>query len=860
MNSLKLKENIYWVGVKDPKLRVFDIIMHTEFGTTYNSYVVKGSEKTAIFETVKIKFYDDYIKKLKETIGIENIDYIIVDHTEPDHVGSLEKLLQLYPNAKVVGSETAIRFLKQIVNKDFEYLTVGDGDSLSLGDKTLEFINAPFLHWPDSIYTYLKEDNILFTCDSFGAHYSFEGVLHSEVKNESDYKSALEYYYNMIFGPFKKHLLDALAKIKDLKIDMICNGHGPILDDNIEEIIKIYTNWSIEKNPNKKKTVIIPYVSAYGYTAEIASEIAKGIKDTDGIDVETYDLLTNDLNTILDRIYWADGLLLGSPTINGAALKPIHDLTSNLFPIVHGDKIASAFGSYGWSGEAVPNLVERLAQLRMKTMAGLKVTFKGSEEELKAAYDFGVKFANAVITGDVEKDNDDESDLLMKLNPTGKIKKWRCIVCGEVFEGVLPPITCPACGVGQDQFEEYEEQIITHQNDSQNKILIIGNNAAGISAAEAIRKRDKTCELIIYTKDEYQAYYRPSVSDYITEEMDVHSLYLREESWYSENKINVSLSKEIISIDSDNKTITFLDGSHDNYDKLILANGSECALPPIQNSCLPGVFRLKTYTDAITIKAAAKQAKNAVVIGGGVLGLEAASELKELGLNVEIVEMVPRILPRQLDEEGSHILEERIKAKGIKVHKNHLVKKILGDKKVSGVELESGMIIDADIIIISAGIKPNSKLAKDAGLRTNRGVIVDEYMKTVDENIYAAGDVAEFDGLVFGIWAVAIEQGKVAGANAVGDNLKYEAKQHPVSFIGMDTQVFSIGNISTDDIDDVQENKYFDTLNGIYKKVYFKDNKFLGGILIGDISKAGVLLNAISNDEEPSKILKKLYV
>ncbi len=156
--KLKLKDGIHWIGALDPELRVFDIIMYTEFGTTYNSYLVKGTEKTAVFETVKAKCFDAYLENLKSEIDVAKLDYIIVDHTEPDHSGSVEMLLELAPKAKVVGSAAAIRFLKAIANREFESIVVNTGDTLDLGGKTLKFISAPFLHWPDSIYTYIEED------------------------------------------------------------------------------------------------------------------------------------------------------------------------------------------------------------------------------------------------------------------------------------------------------------------------------------------------------------------------------------------------------------------------------------------------------------------------------------------------------------------------------------------------------------------------------------------------------------------------------------------------------------------------------------------------------------------------------
>lgn len=200
MKKLKVTDGVTWIGAQDHKLRVFDIIMHTEFGTSYNSYLVKGSEKTAVIETVKLKFIDEFIEKLTSEIDVNDIDYIIVDHTEPDHVGSVEELLKLSPNAKVVGSATAIRFLRAIANTEFESIIVSTNDEIDLGDKTLQFISAPFLHWPDSMYTYLKEDKVLFTCDSFGSHYAFDEVFISKLTNYEDYNKALKYYFDMIMG------------------------------------------------------------------------------------------------------------------------------------------------------------------------------------------------------------------------------------------------------------------------------------------------------------------------------------------------------------------------------------------------------------------------------------------------------------------------------------------------------------------------------------------------------------------------------------------------------------------------------------------------------------------------------------
>ncbi|AQR93577.1 FprA family A-type flavoprotein [Clostridium saccharoperbutylacetonicum] len=394
MKTLELKKNLYWTGLLDPELRKFDIVMETEFGTSYNSYLFKTSEKTVLFETGKVTFFEDYLKELKALVDIKDIDYIVVSHTEPDHAGSIGLLLDINPNIKIVATQVAIGFLKNIVNREFESIAVKENDTLDLGDKTLRFMPLPNLHWPDTMYTYIEEDKTLVTCDSFGSHYSFDGVLLSKLTDNEGYLRALKYYFDCIIGPFKNpFMVKALERIKDLEVDMICTGHGPVLDCRIDEVKEYYYKWSTVTNPNTRKTVIIPYVSAYGYTKELANEISKGIQESGEIDVRTYDMEEADQGKVLEELEFADGILFGTPTIVGDALKPIWDLTTSIFSRTHGGKLASAFGSYGWSGEAVPNIIQRLKQLRMKVVdEGFRIKFKPSDDQLKEAYGYGYNF------------------------------------------------------------------------------------------------------------------------------------------------------------------------------------------------------------------------------------------------------------------------------------------------------------------------------------------------------------------------------------------------------------------------------------------------------------------------------------
>lgn len=391
----EVKTGIYWVGALDYDIRVFDVVMYTDYGTTYNAYFVKGSEKTALFETVKDRFFDEFLERLNEVGSVEDIDYLVVNHTEPDHVGSVAKLLALNPNITVVGTGTAIKFLKDITNGSFKSIIAKAGTTLELGDKTVQFIMAPFLHWPDTMYSYIEEDATLITCDSFGCHYCDEKVFNDDI--EGDFIDSYKYYFDMIMGPFKPHVLQALHKIKDLDLDIICPGHGPVLRKDLDRYLGLYKTWATEKKRDKP-SVVIAYVSAYGYTKKLAGRIAEGINVIGGIDVILFDLVENDKAEVMNEISLAKGLLLGSPTIVSDALPPIWDILASLNAVVHKGTLAGAFGSYGWSGEAVPNIEGRLKQLRLKMpVEGLKVRFNPSEEELQDAFEYGEKFGEAIL-------------------------------------------------------------------------------------------------------------------------------------------------------------------------------------------------------------------------------------------------------------------------------------------------------------------------------------------------------------------------------------------------------------------------------------------------------------------------------
>ncbi len=821
MKALQLRPDFYWTGVLDKDLRVFDIIMQTEFGTTYNSYVLKCGDKTVLFETAKEVFFDDYLKTLSEIVDVKSIDYIVVDHTEPDHAGSIQRILDICPRAKILATSTAIGLLKQVANDDFYSIAVEDGQEIKIGNKTLRFHIFPNLHWPDTMYTYIVEDNILVTCDSFGSHYAHEGVLRSTVTDTEGYLRATKYYFDNILGPFKvPYMTDALAAVRNMKIDMICPGHGPVLDSHIDELLDIYEGWcQVPENPRKK--VVIPYVSAYGYTGQLAQQIAKGIEDNGDIDVKMYDMVTADAAEVAGEIGSADGILFGTPTILAEALKPIWDLTTGMYAPIHGGKLASAFGSYAWSGEGVPNILARLRQIQLRVVEGFTVRLKPSENDLLEAYEYGYRFADTL-----------KKRIKKASGASGLVK---CLVCGEIFDAALE--TCPVCGVGKENFVPVEKEEITFRLDMPTTFVVLGGGTAAVNAAKAIRDRNAAAKIIMLSEEAELPYDRPMLTKNMFGDIAKGAIASRPESWYKELDIDLRLNTKVAGMDLGQKTIHLADGTQLSYDKCVYALGSRSFVPPIAGADLKGVTPVRTIADVEKIQDMALTAKHAVVIGGGVLGLEAAWELRKEKLSVTVLEGMPQLMQGKLDAAAADMLTTIASRAKIEIQVGVKIAKIEGNDKVEAVVLEDGTRIPADIVIMSTGVRANKELAEDAGILANRAVIVTDKMQTSDKDVYAAGDCAEFDGANIAIWPVAMEMGRIAGANAAGDQVPYYPEVQGMSMAAMHTSVFAIGDVGTNPNIAYKTMEIRDDKKLTLEKYYFKNNAMCGAILIGDTSK-----------------------
>ena len=375
MKFQEIKNEIYYCGLNDCDRRIFDELIPLEHGTSYNSYLVKGSEKTAIIDTMYPPKTKEYLKRLTEN-QVGKLDYIIANHGEQDHSGSIPALLEKYPNAMVVTNPKVAENIKSMLHVPEEKIKViADGEELSLGDKTLKFIFAPGVHWPDTMFTYIKEDNVICTCDFLGAHYTFSDVF--AVESEELMKSAKRYYAEIMM-PFRMMCKKYTQMIKDMKVDMILPSHGPV-HTNPDYILDLYTDWTSDL---PKNLVALPYVSMYESTKEMVDYLAEKL-EAKGIKTFKFDIVDDDLGDLAMALVDAATIVLGTSMVL-AGPHPMAVNVAYLAAVLRPKaKFASLLGSYGWGGNLFGLIGDLLKPLKLDLIEPLQVKGKPTQEDLQ---------------------------------------------------------------------------------------------------------------------------------------------------------------------------------------------------------------------------------------------------------------------------------------------------------------------------------------------------------------------------------------------------------------------------------------------------------------------------------------------
>jgi flavorubredoxin len=390
--SISVKNNVFWVGKIDWEIRKFHGDEYsTHRGSTYNSYLIK-EEKTAIFDTVWAPFAEEYVRNLTREIELNNIDYVIAPHAEIDHSGALPLLMSQIPGTPIYCTKNGVKSLMGHYHQDWNFNVVKTGDRLSLGQKELIFVEAPMLHWPDSMFCYLTGDNILFSNDAFGQHYASEYMFNDLVDQNELFNECIKYYAN-ILTPFSPMVIKKIKEVLsfDLPLDVICTSHGIIWRNKPEQIVEKYMKWADNYQENQ---ITIVYDTMWNGTRVMAENMAKGIRASDNeVNVKLFNLARTDKNDVITEIFKSKAILVGSPTINRGILVSVAGILEEIKGLKFKKKKAAAFGCYGWSGESTKIISENLESAGFELVDnGIRAMWNPDNESLVKCIEYGKKF------------------------------------------------------------------------------------------------------------------------------------------------------------------------------------------------------------------------------------------------------------------------------------------------------------------------------------------------------------------------------------------------------------------------------------------------------------------------------------
>jgi flavorubredoxin len=391
--SFNVKNNIYWVGKIDWELRKFHGDEYsTHRGSSYNSYLIK-EDKVALIDTVWRPFAKEFVENLAKEVDLNKIDYIIANHAESDHSGALPELMSLIPDTPIYCTKNGVKSLKGHFHKDWNFNIVKTGDRLSLGNKELIFVEAPMLHWPDSMMCYLTDDNILFSNDAFGQHYASEYMFNDLVDQNELFNECIKYYAN-ILTPFSPLVTKKIKEVLsfNLPLDMICTSHGIIWRDKPEQIVEQYLKWADNYRENQ---ITIIYDTMWNGTRVMAEKIAGGIKQADKkVRVKLFNLAKTDKNDVITDVFKSRAILVGSPTINRGILVSVAGILEEIKGLKFKSKKAAAFGCYGWSGESTKIISESLKSAGFDMVdEGIRTMWNPDNESITNCTEYGKKFA-----------------------------------------------------------------------------------------------------------------------------------------------------------------------------------------------------------------------------------------------------------------------------------------------------------------------------------------------------------------------------------------------------------------------------------------------------------------------------------
>ena len=437
-------------------------------------------------------------------------------------------------------------------------------------------------------------------------------------------------------------------------------------------------------------------------------------------------------------------------------------------------------------------------------------------------------------------------------------RAWRCLVCGFVHRGTEPPASCPVCGAGREDFEPVEEDSPSSGDSNAPAVkapgvVVIGAGIAGIAAVESLRAAAPEAEITLVSAETELPYYRLNLTRYLAGEVQRESLPIHPADWYQERNIRLLLGEEVRGLDLEGHAVELGNGKRIAFDKLLLAAGAHPFIPPIPGSDRERVTTLRTVEDADYLLKASACGARCVCIGGGILGLETAGALARRGAKVTLLESHGWLLPRQLNERAGEILGDHARRMGIALRNKAKTREILGEAGASGVLLEDGSTIPADLVVIATGVRANSTLAQEAGLEVQRGGVGERRLATSHPDVLAAGDVAEHEGVVYGLWNASQAQGTIAGKNLVGEGAEFGGlpRSNTLKVLGLD--MFSIGRIMPED---AGFRVFEQEAESGYARFVFHESLLVGAILLGDMRLMPAAKRAVEDKRDCSSLLR----
>lgn len=772
----------------DKQRAEISILRKTEEQTGFNIYRIEGKERAAIFDAGRAE--GDFLK---------NADILILNRCSPDRMEAIREILRLNPEVLVMGSAAALNFTQEFLNRPIRKKTVRSGMKLDLGGITLQFIMVPNIKrsihqnrsWRKA-YKFLQMPNWQWIDSVFAYIPEKKTLLSGQTFSEKE--GSREKCFQEHLAPFLPQAEKTLDALEALDIETICPEKGEPLAFRRGK--DEYDKWiRSRKNNDEKKLIAIPYTSAYGCTRMLAERIAAGIGQNPDAKAELLPIEGKPGREAAERLYRADGIIFGVPTREEDCAEEIRILAARLSPLCCRGKLGAAFGSFSYQPRGVSNMIARMKQLNMQVVEkGFSVRFKPEAEDLERSEAFGRYFADCVVNGEI-------------LPPTEARK--------------APELTVSA---------------------TNRKFLIIGGGAAGTTAAEELRKRDSACDIEIISEEPLPGYNRQMLAKGIFREIPRRNMLLHTPEWYQENQISVLLGTRAERIDTDAKKVYLSDGAAREYDSLIIAAGASPSVPEAARGQTEGVFSLHTLREVDVMREYIRQnqVESVLILGGGILGLETAAELYGKCRDITVAEQKDFLMEKHLDEKAGRMLEARLREKGLRIHTAAGLSEVRSDPQVKGAVLSSGEVVKAQLILLCTGIRENGELLG----QPRQAIPVNERMETGFPDVYACGDCASFEGVNCGLWTQAVEMAKVAAAGAAGQEARYVPIIPAVTYAGMGFSVFAIGDNGKGKERAYESKELYLPREHVYKKFYFKDGVFCGGVLLGNVDEAMELIEA----------------